>query len=44
MFDGEEVFCAGESSSSNSACYGDSGGPVLKYVTDLNTPHYQLVG
>ncbi len=45
MFDGEEIFCAGDSRDPNSACRGDSGGPVFKYVASSSpNPHYQLVG
>ncbi len=45
MFDKEEVFCAGDSIDSNSACFGDSGGPVIKFVASTNrNPYFQLVG
>ncbi len=45
MFDDEEVFCAGDSIDTNSACNGDSGGPVFKFVSSIDrNSHYQLVG
>ena len=44
MFDAEEIFCAGDAIGPNSACHGDSGGPVFKYVdSSASNPYYQLV-